>query len=154
MDAEENNSANELLVTLTADIVAAHVSNNSVGVSDVATLIANVHSALTGLSTPVEAPVEKQEPAVSVRSSVKPDYIVCLEDGKKLKMLKRHLMTHYQMTPDEYRAKWGLSADYPMTAPNYAAQRKELAVKIGLGKAGRGRPAAKTAKKAPSKTAS
>lgn len=154
MDAEENNNANELLVTLTADIVAAHVSNNSVGVGDVATLIANVHSALTGLSTPVEAPVEKQEPAVSIRSSVKPDYIVCLEDGKKLKMLKRYLMSRFQMTPDEYRAKWGLSADYPMTAPNYAQQRKELAVKIGLGKADRGRPAAKTAKKAPGKTAS
>jgi len=138
MDTEENNNANELLVTLTADIVAAHVSNNSVGVSDVATLIANVHSALTGLSTPVE----KQEPAVSIRSSVKPDYIVCLEDGKKLKMLKRYLMTRYQMTPDEYRTKWGLSADYPMTAPNYAQQRKELAVKIGLGKAGKGRKTA------------
>jgi len=142
MDAEENNNANEMLVTLTADIVAAHVSNNSVGVSDVATLIANVHSALTGLSTPVEVPVEKQEPAVSIRSSVKPDYIVCLEDGKKLKMLKRYLMTRYQMTPDEYRTKWGLSADYPMTAPNYAQQRKELAVKIGLGKAGKGRKTA------------
>lgn len=142
MDAEEHNKANEMLVTLTADIVAAHVSNNSVGVSDVATLIANVHSALTGLSTPVEAPVEKQEPAVSIRSSVKPDYIVCLEDGKKLKMLKRYLMTRYQMTPDEYRTKWGLSADYPMTAPNYAQQRKELAVKIGLGKAGKGRKTA------------
>lgn len=151
MDAEENNNANELLVTLTADIVAAHVSNNSVGVGDVATLIANVHSALTGLSTPVEAPVEKQEPAVSIRSSVKPDYIVCLEDGKKLKMLKRHLMTHYQMTPDDYRTKWGLSADYPMTAPNYAQQRKELAVKIGLGKAGKGRKA--VTPKAPAKKA-
>lgn len=150
MDAEENNNANELLVTLTADIVAAHVSNNSVGVSDVATLIANVHSALTGLSTPVEAPVEKQEPAVSIRSSVKPDYIVCLEDGKKLKMLKRYLMSRFQMTPDEYRAKWGLSADYPMTAPNYAQQRKELAVKIGLGKAGKG---SKAAAKAPAKRA-
>lgn len=151
MDAEENNNANELLVTLTADIVAAHVSNNSVGVGDVATLIANVHSALTGLSTPVEAPVEKQEPAVSIRSSVKPDYIVCLEDGKKLKMLKRYLMTRYQMTPDEYRAKWGLSADYPMTAPSYAQERKELAVKIGLGKAGKGRKVATP--KAPAKKA-
>jgi len=151
MDAEENNNANDLIITLTADVVAAHVSNNSVAVGDVATLIANVHSALTGLSTPVEAPVEKQEPAVSIRSSVKPDYIVCLEDGKKLKMLKRHLMTHYQMTPDEYRAKWGLSADYPMTAPSYAQQRKELAVKIGLGKAGKGRKAATP--KAPAKKA-
>lgn len=151
MDAEENNNANDLIITLTADVVAAHVSNNSVAVGDVATLIANVHSALTGLSTPAEAPVEKQEPAISIRSSVKPDYIVCLEDGKKLKMLKRYLMSRFQMTPDEYRAKWGLSADYPMTAPNYAQQRKELAVKIGLGKAGKGRKAATP--KAPDKKA-
>lgn len=123
----------ETLITLTADIVAAHVSNNSVAVSDLPTLIQNVHSALSGLGgTPVE-PEVKQEPAVSVRASVKPDYIVCLEDGKKLKMLKRHLMTHYQMTPEQYRAKWNLPADYPMVAPNYAEQRRTLAKKIGLG---------------------
>ncbi len=124
----------ETLISLAADIVAAHVSNNSVSVGDVAGLIANVHAALSGLSTPAEPEAPKQEPAVSVRASVKPDYIVCLEDGKKLKMLKRHLKTAYQMTPDEYRAKWGLAADYPMTAPNYAQQRKDLAVKIGLGR--------------------
>ncbi|EQA97715.1 putative transcriptional regulator [Sphingobium wenxiniae] len=130
----ENESAqNELLITLTSDIVAAHVSNNSVAVSDVATLIQNVHTALTNLSAPAPAPEVKPEPAVSVRSSIKPDYIVCLEDGKKLKMLKRHLMTHYQMTPEDYRAKWGLPADYPMVAPNYAEQRRTLAKKIGLG---------------------
>ncbi|ATI80433.1 MULTISPECIES: MucR family transcriptional regulator [Sphingobium] len=130
----ENESAqSELLVTLTSDIVAAHVSNNSVAVSDVATLIQNVHAALTGLSTPAPAPEVKPEPAVSVRASIKPDYIICLEDGKKLKMLKRHLMTHYQMTPEDYRAKWGLPADYPMVAPNYAEQRRSLAKKIGLG---------------------
>ncbi|ALR21273.1 MULTISPECIES: MucR family transcriptional regulator [Sphingobium] len=130
----ENESAQkELLITLTSDIVAAHVSNNSVAVSDVAVLIQNVHAALTNLSTPVPAPEVKPEPAVSVRSSIKPDYIICLEDGKKLKMLKRHLMTHYQMTPDDYRAKWGLPADYPMVAPNYAEQRRTLAKKIGLG---------------------
>jgi predicted transcriptional regulator len=130
----ENESAqNELLITLTSDIVAAHVSNNSVAVSDVAALIQNVHTALTSLSAPAPAPEVKQEPAVSVRSSIKPDYIVCLEDGKKLKMLKRHLMTHYQMTPEDYRAKWGLPADYPMVAPNYAEQRRTLAKKIGLG---------------------
>jgi predicted transcriptional regulator len=123
----------ELLITLTSDIVAAHVSNNSVAVSDVASLIQNVHSALAGLSEPVAVPEVKLEPAVSIRSSIKPDYIVCLEDGKKLKMLKRHLMTHYQMTPDDYRAKWGLPADYPMVAPNYAEQRRTLAKKIGLG---------------------
>ncbi len=123
----------ETLVTLTADIVAAHVSNNSVSVSDLPTLIANVHGALAGLGRVAAEPEVKQEPAVSIRASVKPDYIVCLEDGKKLKMLKRHLMTHYQMTPEQYRAKWNLPADYPMVAPNYAEQRRSLAKKIGLG---------------------
>ncbi len=130
---DTNTNLNETLITLTADIVSAHVSNNSVAVNDLPTLIQNVHSALTGLGVKVEEPEAKPEPAVSVRSSIKPDYIVCLEDGKKLKMLKRHLMTHYQMTPDEYRAKWGLAADYPMVAPNYAEQRRSLAKKIGLG---------------------
>ncbi len=129
----DNNGTHESLITLTADIVAAHVSNNSVAVSDLPLIIQNVHNALAGLGTPVAAPVVKQDPAVSIRTSIKPDYIVCLEDGKKLKMLKRHLMTHYKMTPDDYRAKWGLSADYPMVAPNYAEQRRMLAMKIGLG---------------------
>lgn len=123
----------ETLITLTADIVAAHVSNNSVAVSDLPVLIQNVHGALANLGTPAPEPEVKQEPAVSVRASIRPDYIVCLEDGKKLKMLKRHLMTHYRMTPDEYRAKWNLPADYPMVAPNYAEQRRSLAKKIGLG---------------------
>jgi len=130
---DSTNDLQETLVTLTADIVAAHVSNNSVAVSDLPLLIANVHGALAGLNNPAPAPEVKQEPAVSIRSSIKPDYIVCLEDGKKLKMLKRHLMTHYQMTPDQYRAKWNLPADYPMVAPNYAEQRRSLAKKIGLG---------------------
>ena len=130
---EMNDNSNESLITLTADIVSAHVSNNSVAVNDLPTLIQNVHNALSGLGGKVEEPEVKQEPAVSVRSSIKPDYIVCLEDGKKLKMLKRHLMTHYQMTPDEYRQKWSLNADYPMVAPNYAEQRRTLAKKIGLG---------------------
>ena len=122
----------ETLITLTADIVSAHVSNNSVAVSDLPLLIQNVHSALSDLdeSQAVEA---KPEPAVSIRSSIKPDYIVCLEDGKKLKMLKRHLRTSYNMTPEEYREKWGLRSDYPMVAPNYAAERSRLAKKIGLG---------------------
>lgn len=129
-----DNGANDLLVTLTADIVSAHVSNNSVSVGEVSNLISNVHSALVGLSTPA-LPVEAaQEPAVSIRSSVKPDYIVCLEDGKKLKMLKRHLMTRYQMTPDDYRKKWNLASDYPMVAPNYSESRKVLAKSIGLGR--------------------
>ena len=123
----------ETLITLTADIVAAHVSNNSVAVSDLPVLIANVHGALSGLGGAPVVPEVKQEPAVSIRSSIKPDFIVCLEDGKKLKMLKRHLMTHYQMTPEQYRAKWNLAADYPMVAPNYAEQLRTLAKKIGLG---------------------
>ena len=127
------NESTETLITLTADIVSAHVSNNSVAVSDLPQLIQNVHTALTGLGAKAEEPPARPEPKVSIRSSVKPDFIVCLEDGKKLKMLKRHLMTHYQMTPDEYRQKWGLNADYPMVAPNYAEQRRSLAKKIGLG---------------------
>lgn len=130
---ESDSAQSELLITLTSDIVAAHVSNNSVAVSDVSALIQNVHAALANLSQSAPAPEVKPEPAVSIRSSVKPDYIVCLEDGKKLKMLKRHLMTHYQMTPEDYRSKWGLPADYPMVAPNYAEQRRSLAKKIGLG---------------------
>ncbi|NJM50480.1 MAG: transcriptional regulator [Sphingomonadales bacterium] len=131
---ETMNETSELLVTLTADIVAAHVSNNSVAVSDIALLIGNVHNALSGLAgaTVEAAPLE---PAVPIRNSVKKDHIICLEDGKKLKMLKRHLMTHYGMTPEEYRAKWGLAADYPMVAPDYAEVRRTLAKKIGLGRA-------------------
>ena len=130
----DSNDMTETIITLTADIVAAHVSNNSVAVSDLPTLITNVHNALAGLSGGSSAPEVRPEPAVSIRASVKPDYIVCLDDGKKLKMLKRHLMTHYGITPDEYRARWGLPADYPMVAPNYAEQRRNLAVKIGLGR--------------------
>lgn len=142
----------EQLINLTADIVAAHVGNNSVALSDIATLIANVHTALAGLSSSHEAePKEvRPEPAVSIRSSVKPDYIVCLEDGKKMKMLKRHLAVHYNMTPEEYRQRWGLPADYPMVAPAYAEKRRELAKTIGLGRspnAGRGRKKASTAGK-------
>ena len=133
MDATQADM-NEMLITLTSDIVAAHVSNNSVSVDDVAGLIGNVYGALAGLGQPVTVVETLPEPAVSIRSSIKPDYIVCLEDGKKLKMLKRHLMTHYNMTPDQYRARWSLPADYPMVAPNYAERRRELAVKIGLGR--------------------
>ena len=118
-------TSDDTLLTLTADIVAAHVSNNSVAVNDLPNLIQNVHSALSELSGSAAAAEPKPEPKVSIRSSVKPDFIVCLEDGKKLKMLKRHLMTHYSMTPDQYRQKWGLAADYPMVAPNYAEQRRD-----------------------------
>jgi predicted transcriptional regulator len=131
MESAENN---EMLITLTADIVAAHVSNNSVAVSDLPTLINNVHGALSGLSSTTVVPAAL-EPAVPIRNSIKKDYIVCLEDGKKLKMLKRHLMTHFGMTPDDYRAKWGLAADYPMVAPAYAETRRILAKAIGLGRA-------------------
>ena len=129
----DTDNADDTLLTLTADIVAAHVSNNSVAVNDLPNLIQNVHAALSGLSGGSTTAEEKPEPKVSIRASVKPDYIVCLEDGKKLKMLKRHLMTHYNMTPDQYRQKWGLAADYPMVAPNYAEQRRTLAKSIGLG---------------------
>ncbi|MCJ7420689.1 MucR family transcriptional regulator [Sphingomicrobium astaxanthinifaciens] len=137
---DEETLRDETLITLTADIVAAHLGNNMVAVGDVPQLIENVHGALSKLHGGGAKAEEKPEPAVSIRASVKPDYLVCLEDGKKLKMLKRHLMTHYDMTPDDYRQKWGLPADYPMVAPNYAEQRRQLAKKIGLGtKAKRGK---------------
>jgi predicted transcriptional regulator len=122
-------------VTLTADIVAAHVSNNSVAIADLPLVISNVHSALRGLNTGAPAAKVELVPAVPIESSVTHEYIICLEDGKKLQMLKRHLMSRYGMTPDEYRAKWGLPADYPMTAPGYSEKRSGLAKKIGLGNA-------------------
>ncbi len=121
------------LLALTADIVSSHFANNTVQAEDVAGVIESVYATLAKLGSPVEVPVVRQEPAVSVRASIKPDYIVCLEDGKKLKMLKRYLMTNYGMTPDQYRVKWGLPADYPMVAPDYAERRRALAVSIGLG---------------------
>ena len=127
------NEMQETLVTLTADVAAEYLGNNNVAVSDIELVIQNIYRGLSRLAPTVAAPEPKQEPAVSIRASIKPDYVVCLEDGKKLKMLKRHLMTHYQMTPDQYRAKWNLPADYPMVAPNYAEQRRTLAKKIGLG---------------------
>ena len=102
-------------------------------VNDLPNLIQNVHRRLRHFAQARPAPEPRPEPKVSIRSSIKPDYIVCLEDGKKLKMLKRHLMTHYNLTPDQYRQKWGLAADYPMVAPNYAEQRRTLAKSIGLG---------------------
>lgn len=125
------------LIALTADIVAAHVANNYVATNDMPLLIKSVHDALVFASSPAPKNPEKPTPAVPARKSVYSDYLVCLEDGKKLKMLKRHLMTHYQMTPDEYRAKWQLPSDYPMVAPNYAKHRKALAIKIGLGQSRR-----------------
>jgi predicted transcriptional regulator len=122
------------LLALTADIVSAHVANNKVEAGHVATLIQNVHEALTGLTAPKVEETPKAEPAVSIRASLKHDYIVCLEDGKKLKMLKRYLRTNYNMTPEEYRNKWSLPRDYPMIAPAYAEQRRGLAKSLGLGR--------------------
>ncbi|KAA5605383.1 MucR family transcriptional regulator [Roseospira marina] len=120
------------VLRLTAQIVSAHVGNNSVAVTDLTALIQDVHRSLStiGQATP-EA--ERPQPAVPIKKSVQPDFIVCLEDGKKLKMLKRHLKTAYDMTPEEYRDRWGLPTDYPMVAPNYAQHRSALAKKIGLG---------------------
>jgi predicted transcriptional regulator len=151
---EANEKMNEELLTLTSDIVSAHVSNNSVAVGDVPNLIKSVFDALTKVGEPTALEAPKQEPAVSVRTSVKHDYIVCLEDGKKLKMLKRYLRTNFDMSPEQYRTKWGLPRDYPMVAPAYAEQRRGLAVKIGLGqKRGAAATAApKTAKAAPKTT--
>lgn len=153
--SEQNN---ETLLSLTADIVAAHVANNTVAATDLPAMIGNIYQALSGLGSVSEPKAVEPQPAVSVRASVKPDYLICLEDGKKLKMLKRHLMTHYQMTPADYRAKWKLPADYPMVAPNYAEQRRTLAHQIGLGRkakpaAAAPAPAQKTPAKAPAKPA-
>ena len=125
-----------IMVELTAKIVAAYVARNTVPVADLPTLISTVQTALVDAGKPAEAAAvpEELKPAVPVKKSVTPEYIICLEDGKKLKMLKRHLTSSYGMTPDEYRAKWGLPADYPMVAPNYAKARSDLALKLGLGK--------------------
>lgn len=122
------------LIEPTAMIVSAFAANNAVDADALPGLISNVHGALAGSLNPPPAEDPKPEPAVSIRASIKPDYIVCLEDGKKLKMLKRYLRTNFNMTPEEYRARWGLPADYPMVAPNYAEKRAELAKKIGLGR--------------------
>ena len=137
------------LLSLTAEIVAAHVGHNRVSTAELSDLIAKVHGALSGLGgePPAPAPVEVK-PAVSVRSSIKPSYIVCLEDGKKLTMLKRYLQTNYGMTPQQYRAKWNLPADYPMVAPDYAEKRRTLAKAIGLGRKKAPAPAAEPAPKA------
>lgn len=124
----------ETLITLASDIVASHVSNNSMSADEVPSLITNVYKALAALGKEEEPADVRPDPAVSVRASIKRDHIVCLEDGKKMKMLKRHLMTEHGMTPDEYRARWELGSDYPMVAPAYAETRRDLAKKIGLGR--------------------
>lgn len=132
----DNDSGNDLL-SLTTEIVAAHVSNNTVAVADLPQLINQVYQSLANIGKTLPVPVERPQPAIQVKRSVHPDYIVCLEDGKKLKMLKRHLKTAYNMTPEEYRERWSLPPDYPMVAPNYAKQRSRLAKEIGLGTRGR-----------------
>jgi predicted transcriptional regulator len=137
---EAPSKSSETLIELTADVVAAYVSNNPVPVGELPNLIADVHAALGRVSGTAEQPAaEKQKPAINPKKSVHDDYIVCLEDGKKFKSLKRHLMTHYGLTPDQYREKWGLDPSYPMVAPNYAAARSQLAKKMGLGRKRKGR---------------
>src|SRR6266581_5592599 len=129
-----DNTSGGTFIELTATIVSAYVSNNSVPATDLPALIGHVHSALTRVSGGYgDAPSEPPKPAVSVKKSITPDHIVCLEDGKKFKSLKRHLRTQYNMTPEQYREKWGLPPDYPMVAPNYAAARSQLAKQMGLG---------------------
>jgi predicted transcriptional regulator len=127
------------ILRMAVDVVAAYLSNNQVATSQISDIIQSVFSSLSSLEGEApEPPSEAPKPATSVRKSVTPEYIICLEDGKKLKMLKRHLRTTYHMTPEEYRAKWNLPPDYPMVAPNYAKQRSEFAKKIGLGRKGGG----------------
>jgi predicted transcriptional regulator len=128
------------LKSMTTTIVASYLANKPLQVSEIPTLIAQVYNTLASLGdAPVPVAEERPDPAVSIRKSITPDYLVCLEDGKKLKMLKRHLKTSYNLTPDEYRERWGLASDYPMVAPNYAIQRSKLAKQIGLGTVARRR---------------
>lgn len=137
---EQSGAAN--YIELAADIVSAYVSNNSVPSGDLPSLISEVHTALTKVSVgAVEASPEVLKPAIPIKKSVTPDFIICLEDGKKFKSLKRHLRTQYSITPEQYREKWGLPMDYPMVAPNYAKARSELAKEMGLGQQRRKRRA-------------
>jgi len=136
MEIADNNAHNkEMLIELTADVVAAYVSNNPVPAGELPNLISDVHAALGKVGMMGDVPTaDKPKPAVNPKRSVTDDYIICLEDGKKFKSLKRHLMTHYGLTPEQYREKWGLDSNYPMVAPNYAAARSRLAKKMGLGR--------------------
>jgi len=139
---------NSQLLEMTADIVSAYVGNNNVQVTEVPGLISSIHAALSQISTGVvEVEPEVKEPAVPIRKSISPDFLICLEDGRKFKSLKRHLRTKYNMSPEEYRAKWGLPKDYPMVAPNYAKARSDLAKQMGLGQGGRKPARAPRAKK-------
>jgi predicted transcriptional regulator len=133
MTEVNQDNGSDILIELTAEIVAAYVSNNSVAANDLPNVISQVHAALGGAIAPVEEVVEKPKPAVPVRRSIQNDYLICLEDGQKFKSLKRHLMTHYGLTPEQYREKWDLPADYPMVAPSYAEARSRLAKEMGLG---------------------
>jgi predicted transcriptional regulator len=134
-------------IELTADIVSAYVGKNSVAAADLPGLIKSIHDAISGVSAgQIEVPVVAQTPAVSVRKSINPDFLICLEDGRRFKSLKRHLRTKYNMSPEDYRAKWGLPKDYPMVSPNYAASRSALAKSMGLGQGGRQAPKPKTAR--------
>ena len=137
----DNTDSNELLA-LTTEIVCSHVANNTVNVNDLPQLIQQVYATLANIGKAQSPAVERPQPAVPVKRSITPDFIVCLEDGRKLKMLKRHIKTAYNMTPEEYRERWRLPPDYPMVAPNYAKQRSSLAKKIGLGTKPRRRPQA------------
>lgn len=144
INLDEQNDNRDLLTQMTAEVVSAYVGGNAVQSSDLPTLIADVHAALSKLSSASSmAEAEKPEPAVNPKRSVTREYIICLEDGKKFKSLKRHLMSHYGLTPEEYREKWGLAPDYPMVAPAYAEQRSRLAREMGLGR----KPGAKVKKK-------
>jgi predicted transcriptional regulator len=146
-DAAAPKATEDELLRMTAEVVSAYVSNNTLPTTQLADVIQAVYNSLRGLEGPAaEPPAELLKPAVPIRKSITADYLVCLEDGKKLKMLKRHLRSTYNLTPDEYRAKWGLAPDYPMVAPKYAEQRSEFAKKIGLGR-GTGRNSARAAAK-------
>jgi predicted transcriptional regulator len=138
----ETDNQNALLIELTADIASAYVGNNSVTPNDLPNLIKGIFAALTGVDTSLEKPAEPQTPPVSIKKSITDDYLICLEDGRRFKSLKRHLRTKYNLSPEDYRAKWGLAKTYPMVAPAYAAARSNLAKQMGLGQGGR--QAAKT----------
>lgn len=139
MDENVKSSApeNDLLVDLTADITAAYVANNNIAINEVEALITNIYAALNNVSGRHLGKENKQAPAVAIAKSISQDFLICLEDGKKFKSLKRHLRTHYNLSPEEYREKWNLPIDYPMVAPNYAAARSKLAKNMGLGHKGR-----------------
>lgn len=136
MSENEDGLSSVETLQLVTDIVAAYLSNNSVNASQIPTLLQDVHDAMRALAAGAAANAGSQQPAVPIKKSVTSDYVICLEDGKKLKMLKRYLRTQYGMSPEDYRRKWGLPADYPMVAPNYSKRRSQFAKDIGLGKSG------------------